>query len=93
MAEELKKRCEDAIKAAEICISSGSGDERSVTAVENARRALEKDLELLTKAIDTKLYEEGARMRLDDMLDSRREEPQGDDGNGQGSDDSSPDDI
>lgn len=81
VAEELKKRCEDAIKAAESFISSASKDKKAVTAAENAKRTLETDLKLLDRAIDTKLYEEGARMRLDDMLDSRREEPQGDDGN------------
>ena len=89
VAEEMKKRCEDAIKAAESFIDSASKYTRTVTAVENAKRNLETDLKLLDRAIDTKLYEEGARMRLDEMLDSRRADLPDDDKNGQGDDDGS----
>ncbi len=89
VAEEMKRRCEEAIKAAESFLSLASKDTKAVDAVEKAKRALETDLELLNRAIETKLYEEGDRMRLDEMLDSRRAELPDDDKNGKGDDDDS----
>ncbi|MBQ7583718.1 MAG: hypothetical protein IJT24_03830 [Lachnospiraceae bacterium] len=77
VAEELKNRCEAAIEAAEDFLRSGRGSEEAVKAVKNAKKALETDRELLSTAIETKLVEEGARMRLDEMLDGSADDDKG----------------
>ncbi|MCR4658603.1 MAG: hypothetical protein K5770_20585, partial [Lachnospiraceae bacterium] len=70
VAEKLKERNEAALKAAEDFLRMESRDEKTVEAVKKAKKELETDLELLNKAIDTKLSDEGSRMRLDELLDS-----------------------
>ncbi len=80
VAEKLKERCENAIHDADAFLRSGSKNEEAVKAVKNAKRALETDLELLNRAISTKLDEEGSRMRLEDLFDSKNlEDPRGND--------------
>ncbi len=71
VAEELKRRCEEAIRAAESYLGSNPADPETIKAVENAKKALETDRTLLDKAVNERLVEEGARMRLDEMMDSR----------------------
>ncbi|MCR4590190.1 MAG: hypothetical protein K5668_05165 [Lachnospiraceae bacterium] len=68
-AEELKKRCSDALKAADEFLQSGSKNKRAIEAAKKAKQALETDLELLDRAINTKLGDEAARMRLDELFD------------------------
>ena len=70
VAEELKKRCEDAIKSAEEYLRSEPENEEAVKAVKRAKEALETDMECLDRAIKTKLDEDGARMRLDELFDT-----------------------
>ncbi len=69
-AEELKKRCGEALRAADEYLRSGSGNKAAIAAVEKAKKALTTDMELLDKAISSKLVEEGARMRMDELFDS-----------------------
>ena len=82
VAQELKKRCENAIEAADEYLRQNPKDEKTVSAVEKAKKALETDLELLDKAINTKLDEDGARMRLDELFDSKTPDKSDDDRNG-----------
>ncbi|MCR4907608.1 MAG: hypothetical protein K5985_02185 [Lachnospiraceae bacterium] len=84
VAEELKKRCEKALEAANAFLSSDIQDEGTKKAVEAAKKELETDVKLLTDAIETKLIEEGARMALNDLLDSTAAGPG--DGNDRGRD-------
>lgn len=78
VAAELKNRCEEAIKFADAFIASGGSGEAS-EAVKKAREALEKDLKLLDNAIEEKLTDENARMRLDELLDSKEDPAEKDD--------------
>ncbi len=82
VAEELKKRCEKTLEAANDFLATDITDEAVKKAVENTKKELETDLKLLNDAIDTKLFEEGAHMRLADLLDSGRLDPDGQGGNG-----------
>nr|MCR5747864.1 hypothetical protein [Lachnospiraceae bacterium] len=89
VAKQMKMRCEEAIKAADAYIMSGSKNKKAIKAAENAKKNLETDLKLLDRAINTKLADEGARMKLDELFDSKALEPSGrgdnnndDDGNG-----------
>ncbi len=86
VASELKNRCEEALRNAESFLRSGSKSGSEIKAAENAKKALETDLELLNKALDTILTDESARMRLDELFDSgekdsgRREDGSGSEG-------------
>ncbi len=71
VAEKLRERCADAIKAADAFLTSGSQNAAAVKAVMEAKRTLETDLKLLDQAISNRLDEEGRTMRLEDLLDSR----------------------
>ncbi len=71
VARELKSRCEDALKDADSFLRSGSKNEKALEAAKAAKKALETDMELLNKAIETKLSDEEARMRLDELFDSK----------------------
>ncbi len=75
VAEELKKRCVKALEAANDFLADDIRDEETKKAVEGVKKELETDLRLLTGAIETKLIEEGARMSLNDLLDSTAEDP------------------
>ena len=77
----MKDRCDEALKAADEFLRMHSDNEEAVRAVKQAKKALETDQKLLQSAIDTKLVEEGARMRLDELLDSGSlKTPEGDGG-------------
>ncbi len=78
VAEELKKRCGEALKAADDYIKSGSKNEKAVAAAEKAKKVLETDMKLLDDAISTKLIEEGAKMRLEEIFDSGKADDKGD---------------
>ena len=71
VAEELKKRCEEAIKAADLFITSNSSNNAAVEAVKKTKKEMETDRDLLDKAIKGKLIERDATMKLEDLLDSR----------------------
>jgi len=77
VAKKLRERCTEAIEAADKFLRSGSKDKAAVRAVENAKRMLETDLELLNKAIIDKLYDENRTMSLEEMLDSKGDKPEG----------------
>jgi hypothetical protein len=81
VAQKMKDRCDEALKAADEFLRMHSDNEEAVRAVKQAKKALETDQKLLQSAIDTKLVEEGARMRLDELLDSGSQKtPEGDGG-------------
>ena len=70
VAQKMKERCDEALKAADEFLRLHSDNTEAVRAVKQAKKALETDQKLLQSAIDTKLIEEGARMSLDELLDS-----------------------
>ncbi|MBO5552222.1 MAG: hypothetical protein J5966_09720 [Lachnospiraceae bacterium] len=74
-AREMKKRCRTALDAADGFLRSGSKNEKAVKAVQRAKKELETDMKLLDQAISTKLDEENARMKLEDLFDSRNLKP------------------
>ncbi len=78
VAKKLKERCEEALKDARAYLRSDDKSKDGERAVEKAKKELETDLKLLTDSINTKLAEEGARMRLDELLDSGRDADRGD---------------
>ena len=86
VAQKMKERCDEALKAADEFLRIHSDNEEAVRAVKQAKKALETDQELLQSAIDTKLIEEGARMRLDELLDSGSQKTPEGDGRGNDSD-------
>lgn len=97
VAEELRKRCEDAIKLADDYLASNSKNEKAVKAVEKAKEVLEADKKRLDEAVTTKLNEEGARMRLSELFSGDDgKDPKGSkgakDGKGQNDDNSADDD-
>ncbi|MCR5774666.1 MAG: hypothetical protein K6G42_06235 [Lachnospiraceae bacterium] len=92
VAKELKKRCSEALEAAEAFITSGSKNEAAVKAAKDARKVLKTDMKLLDDAINVKLAEEESRMKLADLLDSKKDGSadkgnDGDKGNGDNGDD------
>ncbi len=84
VAEKLRERSEKAIKATDDFLKLEHKDPRTVESVKKAKMELETDLELLNKAIATKLSEEGARVRLDELLDSGAKDDNGSRDNNQG---------
>ncbi len=69
VAQELKRRCEEAIRAAEAYLASEPKDKKTIKAVESAKKALETDLSMLEKAVNSRLVEESARMKLTELLE------------------------
>ncbi|MBQ9567109.1 MAG: hypothetical protein IJR31_03420, partial [Lachnospiraceae bacterium] len=69
VAQELKRRCEEAIRAAEAYLASEPKDKKTIHAVESAKKALETDLSMLEKAVNSRLVEESARMKLTELLE------------------------
>ncbi len=92
VAKKLKERCSEAIEAADSFLRSGSKDKAAVKAVENAKKMLETDLELLEKAINDKLYDENRTMSLEEMLDSNPDKPEGGNPDGKADGEASPPD-
>ncbi|MCR5791497.1 MAG: hypothetical protein K6G83_16585 [Lachnospiraceae bacterium] len=77
VAEKLRERCEEALHAADVFLRKGSQNEQAMQAVKKAKKALQTDKELLDRAISTKLDEEGATMRLDELFDSKNPDEPG----------------
>ena len=87
VAEELKKRCDEAIRLADEYLRSDSKNEDAIKAVKKAKKALETDRDCLERAINTKLDEEGSKMRLNELFDAKApSKPDGKDNKGSGSD-------
>ncbi len=70
VSEELRKRCEIALESADAFLKSAKNS-AEIQAVKKAKKELETDYELLTKAIITKLKVKNATMSLDELLDSK----------------------
>ncbi len=90
VAEELKKRCEEAITAADNYLKSSTKNKAAIDAVKKAKKELETDRDLLEKALITKLQNKTDTMKLEDLLDSKDDgKPDGEgenEGEGQGDD-------
>lgn len=71
VAERLKERCEKAIEDAEAFLKSSEVDEKTIDAVKKAKKELETDLELLNRAIDTRLNDNNT-MGLEELFDSKK---------------------
>nr|MCR5409579.1 hypothetical protein [Lachnospiraceae bacterium] len=69
VAMELKNRCEEALKAAVKLLDHGVEEGPAKKAVEAAREALETDLHLLEHTISTRLDDENARIRFDELFE------------------------
>ena len=92
VSQELKERCSEALEAADRFLMSKNGDEKTKTAVLNAKEALEKDLKILEKNISEKLDDEAKRIKLtelfaeDDIQDPEKDSDKGNSDENEGSD-------
>ena len=96
VAREMKNRCQSALDAADAFLRSGCRDQKLVDSVKKAKKELETDMKLLDDAISNKLDEEGARMKLSELTDSKALKPEDKGGkpeDGSGSDDNDNDDV
>lgn len=83
VATELKQRCADALEAADRYLKSGNGNEKTKNAVKSAKKALERDMELIDSGISRNLDDEQSRMKLFDLFggESDKEPEKKPDGN------------
>ncbi|MBQ4481652.1 MAG: hypothetical protein II966_00315 [Lachnospiraceae bacterium] len=68
VSNELKDRCNEALEAADRFLKSKAGDEKTRSAVLNAKEALLKDMKILEKNISEKLDDEAKRIKLTELF-------------------------